>query len=144
MTRDERGSISPMIIGFTALVLMLIAVVVDVSAAHVRRQSLANLADGAALYAADSGARTVYSTGLAKDRLPQAAAAARAGATQYLAQVGALGDYPGLRVDAALADGGRSVRVRVSAPMTLPLGFPGAPLRTTVSAEGSATVRLRR
>lgn len=144
MTRDERGSISPLIIGFTALVLLLIAVVVDVSAAYVRRQSLANLADGAALYAADSGARSVYSNGLAKDRLPQAAAAARAGAREYLDGVGALADYPGLRVDASLTDGGRSVQVRISAPMTLPLGFPGAPVRTTVTAEGSATVRLRR
>lgn len=139
---DERGSISPLILGCALLVLILIAVVVDVSAVFVRRQSLANLADGAALSAADSGARAVQYTGVG-DRLSQAQAAAKRGVQEYLAASGAWGQYPGLRAVTSVTDGGQTVRVRLSAPIDLPLHFPGAPMRTSVSADGAAVVQIR-
>ena len=38
--RSERGSVTPLIIGFAVVVAMLVAVVVDASAAYLRRQGL--------------------------------------------------------------------------------------------------------
>ena len=52
MTR-ERGTVTVMTIGFLLLLGLLTVVVVDSSAAFLERQRLNNLADGAALAAAD-------------------------------------------------------------------------------------------
>ena len=46
--RDERGSMTPLIIGFTVVVALVVAVVVDASAAYLRRQGLNATADAAA------------------------------------------------------------------------------------------------
>jgi uncharacterized membrane protein len=53
---DERGQVSVLIIGFALLIAMLVAVVIDATAAYIQRQGLDSLADGAALRGADLGA----------------------------------------------------------------------------------------
>ena len=52
----QRGSTIPLIVGFTAVLLVAAGAVVDATAAWLQRQSLENVADGAALQAADLGA----------------------------------------------------------------------------------------
>lgn len=142
MTRDERGQTTVLIVGFAVVLMMAVAVVVDVSAAYLQRQGLDNLADGAALVGADAGAQgeDVYDGGLGEDRLALFEAEARQAVDDYLAQTGARRAYPGLGrtvdVDAAT----RTVRVRITAPLDLPLTIPGSPARATVSAEGAAAV----
>ncbi len=69
-SRDERGQVSLLIIGFAAVLLLAIAVVLDASAAYLHRQGLSTLADGAALQGADLGATGVYAEGLPDERLP--------------------------------------------------------------------------
>lgn len=142
MSRDQRGTISPLILGFALFVIFLIAVVVDASAVFVRRQSLASLADGAALYGADAGARAAVYSGI-EGQLTQSRDAASAGVREYLRLHRAGMDFPGLRVSIRVVDGGHRLRVTVSAPLELPLHFPGAPLTTTVTAEAAAVVQVR-
>ena len=61
----ERGTASIMIVGFAVVAIMMVGVVVDASAAYLRRSGLDSLADGAALAAADGvQGRQVYEGGL--------------------------------------------------------------------------------
>lgn len=146
--RDESGQTTLLIVGLTFVLLLLVAVVIDASAAFLRRQDLDTVADGAALAGADAGSRdlgALYSGGLAdQPRLDQAEAVARAAVARHLRAIGAHAAYPGLTWSVALDPATDTVRVRVSAPVDLPLSFPGAPDTTTVSSQGSATVVLDR
>lgn len=138
--RDDAGQTSLLIVGFAVVLAMLVAVVVDASAAYLHRQGLANLADGAALAGADGGATgsDVYTQGVPEHRLRQQGAAARAAVEDYLRLTGARGDFPGLSYDVAV-DGDR-VSVRVSAPVDLPLVVPGSPDHPVVSAVSAAVI----
>lgn len=126
--------------GFSALLLMAMAVVVDATAAYLERQRLDTLADGAALRAADAGAegRDVYRRGVRDRPLDLTAGAARAGVAAYLRDVGAYGEHPGLSYTVKVV--GDQVRVTVTANADLPLTVPGAPSSAQVSATGSAVV----
>jgi len=141
--RDQRGQTTLMIIGFAGVLFMMLAVVVDASAAYLQRQGLATLADGAALAGADAGATggEAYTGGFRDDdRAIQTERVAEAAVASYLLEVGAFRRYPGLSYDASV-DGG-SVEVRISAPLDLPLTLPGGPEEATITATGSAAVQL--
>lgn len=142
--RDERGQTSLMIIGFATILLLAVAVVVDASAAYLQRQGLATLADGAALHGADGGAHGLetYTTGLADDRLAQAASGARTAVADYLRATDAHRRYPGLTYQVR-AEGERIV-VQVRAPLDLPLSVPGSPGSAMIGAQGSAVVTIER
>lgn len=130
-TREaERGSVTVMTIGFLVVVALLLAVVVDATAAYLQRQDLANLADGAALAAADGLDEAAF---YADQRVELDAASARA----------LVGDYLRGRdvasVEVVLADD--VVTVSLERHVTLPLTPPGWPSRTRVSAEASSQLR---
>lgn len=137
MTRDERGSTVPLIIGFAVVLLVLAAVVVDATAAFVARQRLESLADGAALQGADQGAQgaQVYAGGPVGRRLAVTEAAARRAVTVYLSQLGAGATRQSVQVH---ADG--SVTVEVCEQTQLPLGVPGLSRSATVCGSGQAAV----
>jgi uncharacterized membrane protein len=139
---EERGSTIPLIIGFALVLALMVAFVVDASAAYLRRQALDGLADGAALRGADLGAAgtQVYTGGLGSSDLDIAADEAGRAVTDYLTATGAYRHYPGLRV--AVSVDAHHVRVHLSAPLYLPLRIPGSPSHPSVGAEGSAVVRL--
>ena len=141
--RGERGTATPMIIGFALVLAMTIAFVVDASAAFLQRQGLDALADGAALSGADAGAQgaEVYAAGLDAQLLAQTQASARAGVRAYLTGVGAYRDFPGLRFQVVVRDD--QVVVTVSAPVDFPLTLPGGPQEAWVSATGAAIVDPR-
>lgn len=142
--RTDRGSVTPLIVGFAVVLALGIALVTDATAAYLQRSGLSTLADGAALSGADAGAsgRSTYTQGVPADELPVDVAAARAGVADYLRQVRAFEEYPGLRwsvrVDAATS----SVYVRLTAPLDLPLAIPGGPEETLVSAEGEGSTSV--
>src|SRR4029453_11378477 len=129
-----------MIIGFAVVLAMLMATVVDASAAYLQRQGLDTLADGAALGGADLGptGSETYSPGVPPERLELTAAAARAAVGAYLVEVGAQRKYPGLTYDVSV--GAAGVTVRLHAPLALPLTIPGSPERASIGAVGSALV----
>ena len=140
--RDEQGQVTLLIIGFASILLMAIVVVVDASAAYLQRQGLDNLADGAALYGADLGAAGIYELGLDGERLAQREAAVEAAVRDYLARADAGSRYPGVDVGVQVDPVGRSVTVRLRAPLDLPLTIPGSPRNPTVGASSTAAVTV--
>ena len=139
-TGIERGQATVLIVGFAVLIAMVVALVVDTSAAYLQRQGLDTLADGAALRGADLGAtgEDVYQGGVPQDSLALTPAQARAAVGAYLRDAGAYTRYPGLSYTVRI-DGDR-VEVSLHAPLDLPLSIPGSPERATIGAEGSAVV----
>ena len=146
MRRDESGQTTVLIVGLAVVLLMLIGVVVDATAAYLHRQGLTNVADGAALAGADAGSRNeaaLYGEGLgAATRLEQQRAVAQAAVADYLRATGARAEYPGLTVTVSLDPARDSVVVQVRAPLDLPLTVPGSPERAVVSARAAAVVQL--
>jgi hypothetical protein len=140
--RDERGQVTLLIIGFASILLMAIVVVIDASAAYLQRQGLDNLADGAALYGADLGSAGIYEQGLDGERLTQQEAAVEAAVRDYLVRADAGARYPGIDVGVRVDPVGRSVTVRLSAPLHLPLTIPGSPSSPTVGASSTAAVTV--
>lgn len=139
MRPDDRGTSVPLIIAFTAILLVLVAAVVDASAAYLAHQQVDALADGAALRGADLAAQggDTYAGGVGAGPLALTREEARRGVLDYLR--GAVRDHPGLRATVRVT-GGRVVVV-LTAPFTLPLHLPGAPVRSIVRSTGSAEVR---
>lgn len=137
--RGERGQVTPLIVGFALVLAIAIAVVIDATAAYLQRSGLSTLADGAALHGADLGATgvDVYTDGLPEARLRLTEAAVHASVADYLQRVGAHRDYPGLTFRVGVASDQR-VTVELSAPLDLPLTFPGSPAQPRVGASGSA------
>ena len=121
-SRTEVGQTSVVLVGFFAVVALLVVVVVDASAAYLRRQRLDALADGAALAAVD-GIRgdQLYVEGLGEQAVLDPATARRF-AADYLVET-ADGRYAGLRW--TLRTTADSVQVEVSAPLELPIAPPG-------------------
>lgn len=140
--RDEHGQVTLLIIGFAGILLMAIVAVIDASAAYLQRQGLDNLADGAALYGADLGSSGIYEEGLGEGRLSQREAAVRAAVRDYLARAGAARKYPGIDVGVRVDATGRSVTVRLEAPLDLPLSVPGSPTSPRVAASSTAAVTV--
>jgi Putative Flp pilus-assembly TadE/G-like len=136
--RDERGTASLMIVGFAVVAIMMVGVVVDASAAYLRRCGLDSLADGAALAAADGiQGRQVYEGGLG-ERARVDPAVARAYVDRYLRDSGAGRRYPGLgyTVDA----GADRVVVHLTAPLDLPITPPGWDRRPVISGTAASFV----
>jgi hypothetical protein len=140
--RDEQGQVTLLIIGFASILLMAIVVVIDASAAYLQRQGLDNLADGAALYGADLGSAGIYELGLDGERLTQQEAAVEAAVRDYLVRSGAPAKYPGIDVGVRVDPLNRSVTVRLSAPLRLPLRIPGSPSDPMVGASSTAAVTV--
>lgn len=136
--RSEAGSAAVLIVGFFVVGLLLVGVVVDASAAYLRRQGLDNLADGAALAAADGiQGRQVYEEGLG-ERAEIDPAVARGYVADHLRSVRAGAAYPGLRWEVdATPD---RVIVRVSAPLDLPVPLPGVADTAWISATAASYV----
>ena len=126
----ERGSITVMSIGFLVLLGALTVVVVNASAAFLQRQELNNLADGAALAAADGlDAASFYE----RRQVVLSESDVRALVSQHLLASEA-------RLTALELDGDR-VHVRLARPMDLPLVPPGWMSQTVVVADANAWLR---
>ncbi|MDO7868965.1 pilus assembly protein TadG-related protein [Nocardioides jiangxiensis] len=138
--RAEAGQVTVLVVGFALVLLLAVGVTVDASAAYLQRESLATLADGAALAAADQvqGA-PAYDGGLAA-LAPVDVRTARASVAAHLRAAGAERAHPGIVATVSVVEG--RVVVRLRAPLDLPLTVEGL-TATTVSAIGSASVVLR-
>lgn len=134
--RAERGQTTVLIVGFAVVALLLVAVVVDASAAYLRRSALDSLADGAALAAAD-GVRgeQVYRGGLARQAEIDPAVARRH-VTGYLVETGAARRFPGLSY--SVQSGTDRIVVRVAAPLDLPITPPGWETRPLVRSTAAS------
>lgn len=129
--KDERGTVTVMTIGFLFLLGLLTVVVVDSSAAFLERQRLNNLADGAAIAAADG----LDEPGFYADRqVVLDPAEARRLVGDYLA--GEQVRNVDVRAD------GDTVSVHLERELDLALAPPGWASSTTIVAD--ATAQLRR
>jgi Putative Flp pilus-assembly TadE/G-like len=134
----ERGSVTPLVIGFTVVVALMVAVVVDASAAYLRRQGLNSAADSAAVAAADGiQGEQVYTRGLG-ERVEVDPATARRYVADYFARSGLRRRFPG--IDYSVATTADTVVVRVVAPMDLPLRVPGVGTRVPVTGTAASVV----
>ena len=145
--RGERGQGTLMIVGLALVLAMMAAVVTDASAAYLQRQGLDNLADGAALAGADLGAAgdDVYTGGIGGiggDRLAITEAEARAAVQEYLQRAGAHTKYPGLMAYVNADPASQTIRVRLTAPLHLPLKVPGGQESAMIGATGAAVVAV--
>jgi hypothetical protein len=130
--------VTPLIIGFAVVVAMLVGVVVDASAAYLRRQGLNSAADAAALAATDGiQGEEVYTHGLGK-RAEIDPVAARRYVEDYVASSGIRRRFPGL--DYSVQTTTDTVVVRIVAPMDLPLHVPGAGTDVAVSGTAASVV----
>lgn len=138
--RREPGQAALLIVGLFLVSVLVVGVVVDASAAYLRKQSLGSLAEGAALAAAGGvQGEQVYAGGLGERALIDPTVA-RQHAADYLVASGAHREFPGLRLSVdASAD---EVFVRVEAPLRLPIPLPGSAGGTTVAADASSVVLL--
>ena len=132
--RGEHGSVTPLVIGFTVVVALMVAVVVDASAAYLRRQGLNSAADAAALAATDGiQGEEVYTNGLG-DRAEIDPGAAHRFVADYFESSGIQERFP--RLDYTVETAGDTVVVRVTTRMDLPLRVPG--VGTDVPVTGTA------
>jgi Flp pilus assembly protein TadG len=136
----QRGSITPLVVGFALLVALLVGVVVDGSAAYLQRQGLDAVADAAALAATDGiEGGQVYTRGL-DGRAQIDPAAARLYAAEYLSTSTVRDRFPGLRY--SVHTRGDTVVVQVVAPLRLPLRVPGVGRRALVRGTAAGVVAV--
>lgn len=138
MRTDETGSVVPLLIGFVVVVALLVGVVVDASAAYLRRQGLHALADAAALAATEGlQGEQVYTQGLG-EHIGIDAGAAQAYVAEHLRATGAHERYPGLHVVVRTQE--RTVVVRLRAPLDLPVPVPGVADTATITGSAASQV----
>jgi hypothetical protein len=128
--RHERGTVTVMTIGFLLLLGLLTVVVVDASDAFLERQRLHNLADGAALAAADALDEAGY---YADHSIRLDASDARRLVGDYLSG-------EGVRVISVEAEAD-SIRVRLERDLDLAITPPGWQQTATIVADASAELR---
>ncbi len=130
MRHDERGQITVMTIGFLLFIGLLSVVVINSSAAFLQKQQLNNIADGAALAAAD---------GLSLDDFYREGEVVLddAEARRLVGRYVTAGD---VRI-AWVETSDDTVRVRLERTVGLAIRPPGWRSRTTIVSE--ATARLR-
>lgn len=125
----EDGQITVMVVGFLLFIGLLAVVVINSSAAFLERRRLDNVADGAAVAAADGLSRdTFYRDGV----VTLAGREARQLAGEYV-------NGGGIRIVQVATDGDQ-VTVRLERSIDLAIKPPGWSSRTTITAE--ATARL--
>lgn len=138
MRRDEDGQVSVMIVGFFIIVALLAVVVVNSSAAFLQRQELNNVADGAALVAADGlDKEALYRHGIGEDA-PLDAGQVREDVADYLASTG----NADTRWQVMLEHD--RVHIHLERPVELALIPPGWASSSTVTADATGVLRVAR
>jgi len=135
---DERGQTTVLIIGFAVVAMLMVAVVVDASAAYLRRSGLDSVADGAALAAADGIEGSQVYTGRLGRRARIDPELARRFVADYLSATGAATRYPGLSY--AVEAGTDRVVVHVTSPLDLPITPPGWDSSSVISGTAASVV----
>jgi Flp pilus assembly protein TadG len=133
----EQGSVLLLVLGFAGILLVLVAVVVDVSAVVLAKRGVASAADGAAVSAAQAlDLDAVHSEGLGA-QIPLSPAEAGVRVAAYEGQVRA--QQPGLRLVLRLE--GRTAVVTGTRTVRLPFRLPGTgPVRVSAIARARAPV----
>jgi uncharacterized membrane protein len=134
---DDEGTITILVVGFTAILLLLVAVVVDVSAVVLARRGIASAADGAAVAAAQQlDQAALYAHGL-DGAIPLSSADVAAVVEQYAAD--AREGQPGLTLEPSVDATGTTATVVARREVTLPfVGWLSVGRTVTVTAVARA------
>ncbi len=138
--RDERGQMTVLIIGFAAVVLMVIVVVTDISKVFLVRRDLDATADGAVLAAAN-GLAAIYAQGGSGENAQLDPDEARRLTAEYLDSVGASNRFDGLDWTADVT--GTTVTVHLSSAVDLPFAPPGWQGTADIGSDAAAVVPIR-
>lgn len=134
--RDDSGSVLVLVIGFFGVLLVLVAVVVNVSVVVLAKRGASSAADGAAVSAAQSlDLGVLYDQGLL-GRIPLSPTRARARVAAYEAT--AQRQQPGLQLGVVVDVGARTATVTATRSVDLPFDLPGS---GPVSVRAVATAR---
>ncbi|MDQ1723414.1 MAG: hypothetical protein QOG52_442 [Frankiaceae bacterium] len=119
---DDRGTVIPLILIFTLIASLLLLVVIDATALFMGSRSIAAVADGAALAAAqDIDKGTIYTTGGIKGSDLPIDAAAQQAVDKYVADNNVAGRFPGFQGATAVVDPNTNrVTVTITATVQLP------------------------
>lgn len=116
----ERGTILPLVLGFATLLLLLVAVVVDVSAVILAQRGAASVADGAAVAAAQQLDRdAVYAKGLGA-AIPLSPDGVQQVVSDYAGRAAEV--QPGLQLTASLDETATTATVTATRSVRLPFG----------------------
>lgn len=138
--RDERGQMTVLIIGFTAIVLLMIVVVTDISKVFLVRRDLDATADGAVLAAAN-GLAAIYAQPGDGENAEIDPDEARRLTAEYLDSVGAGNRFDGLDWFADVD--GTAVTVHLSSSVDLPFEPPGWQGTADIASDAAAVVPIR-
>jgi putative Flp pilus-assembly TadE/G-like protein len=129
-----------LIIGFTAVVLLMIVVVTDISKVFLVRRDLDATADGAVLAAAN-GLAAIYTQPSGEGNAKLDPDEARRLTADYLDSVGAGNRFDGL--DWSTDVTGTTVTVTLTSTVDLPFEPPGWQGSTDIAADAAAVVPIR-
>lgn len=134
--KQDRGQITVMTIGFFVFLGLLVVVVVNASAAFLQHQELDNVADGAALAAADGLSSDDFYRHGADHHVQIDQAEARRLVGSYLSTSGER-----LTVVRITADGDQ-VHVHIERVVDVAIAPPGWTSRTTIASDATSQLRL--
>jgi Flp pilus assembly protein TadG len=137
--KDEQGQMSVLIVGFAAVVLLMVVVVTDVSKVFLVRRDLDATADGAALAAANGLA--AYAQASAGGNAEIDPEEARRLTAEYLDSVAASNRFAGLDWSADVT--GTTVTVRLTSTADLPFEPPGWQGTADIGTDAAAVVPIR-
>ena len=134
---DDEGTITILVVGFTAVLLLLIAVVIDVSAVVLARRGAASAADGAAVAAAQQlDQAALYANGL-DGAIPLSSTDVATVVAQYAADARA--GQPGLTLEPSVDAAGTTATVVARREVRLPfVGWLSVGSTITVTAVARA------
>ncbi|GAA1615114.1 hypothetical protein GCM10009789_81490 [Kribbella sancticallisti] len=138
--KDERGQMTVLIIGFTAVILLMIVVVTDISKVFLVRRDLDATADGAVLAAAN-GLAAIYAQPGAGENAQLDPDQARRLTAEYLDSVDASNRFTGLDWSADVT--GTTVTVRLTSSVDLPFEPPGWQGSADIGTDAAAVVPIR-
>ena len=120
-SRDDSGTILVLLLGFLAVLVLMVAVVVNVSSVILAKRAVVSAADGAAVSAAQSlDLPALYAGGLSEEGIPLDSGLAAQRVAEY--EAGAAAGQPGLQLVLARIDGGTTVVVQGVREVQLPFG----------------------
>jgi uncharacterized membrane protein len=143
--RDEEGQVAVLIIGFVAISLLVLTVVMAASAVYIERKKLLSVADGAALAAADTFTLADVETGEGAPVPRLSDGAVHSAVQRYLAETGAAGRFNGLAVSGGTGSPeSRTAHVELSAVVHPPMVNFLVPDGVPITVFSDARSELRR
>jgi uncharacterized membrane protein len=115
----DSGQITLLVIGFTLVLAVLIAVVVTASRVFLYQRALSTATDGAAIFAANQLDEAAFYAGGAGEHLPISAVGARQAVAEYVTRTGLAERFEGFGY--VVGTDGRVVTVTFTARVELPL-----------------------